>query len=218
MKTPVANIILLIVLLATIVATASITRSCSKIDSTPSVIERTIIDSVAVQSLRTEIMEMKNKLGKMPKVITVTITNTDTVSVVDTVLVHPVGSDKISRKYPFNMEVATDSLSLNVNADLMYVVYADSSGKMYYEDDLSVWLSDISLKRDIPVKTVRGNFFYLLAGASMFEDADNGYTKRAYPYIGAGYTGRVLGGYGSIGYNSFGVGITLNPIELFRKK
>lgn len=216
---------IILCILALCATTVFVVQKCSK----PNIIrvETVVVDSVAVKTLKTEIAELTNKLNAKPKVITITttVTETDTITITDTLLVYPVGSFAERRDYPFSFAAGKDNVEMKVNTDLYVYVYSDEHRtKMYHEDSLRVWITDFTLNRHIdPPLTKRNNKFYIMAGvnAKQYDQNIVGQTIKqteVYPSIGAGYMAKWIGGYVEACESGFGLGVTIAPIDIFRKK
>ena len=212
----IAVLVLLIILLL-------VFRYCFKKPETIIIEEEVIvIDSVAVQTLNAEIKELKNKLDAKPKVVIVTKTIHDTLSVTDTLTVYPIGSNNERRDYTFKAAAGDDSLSLKVNTDLYSYVYTDDDNKFYYEDSLRVWLTDINIYTNTIIPPVKNrSAFYLMGGvgAHKYEQSISMQTitqTDIQPNLGIGYMRGIFGGYLLGSPNGANIGVTVNMTELFR--
>jgi len=190
------------------------------------IIERTIIDSLAVKTLRTKIEEMSNTLNARPKVIVVDHVVNDTIIVRDTIQIYPVGSFAKRRDYDFDFVAQNDSVKFKVNTDLYGYVYRGVvNDKMYYEDSLRVWITDMDYRRYVekPQEAKAKGNMYIMAGLGVRGKqyvGDNETYKGLdiSPHITAGYEKGGIGGY--IGFDSNGIvgGCMINPIEIYRKR
>lgn len=177
--------------------------------------EVVVIDSVAVQTLQTEIVELKNKLKAKPKVITVYVTEHDTITTTDTLTVYPVGSQQMRRDYAFKSVSGKDSLELNVNTDLYAYVYTDMNNRFYYEDSLKVWLTDIKIYKHTEYRPPPEIGLYLMGGLGIakYQQVVSGASisqTDVQPNLGFGYMKNNWGAYLLGAPNGGNIGITLN--------
>lgn len=132
----------------------------------------THIDSTAVITLQHKIKELQNELNAKPKIIYVPFADTTgmgyPVYSEKEVKVYPVGSFKTDDRVKFKVKQDLDSLDLNVNIISYDYLYVDkTTGKLYHDDSLDVWLSDINIyKAYTKQKKHKPRFMSVIAGAA----------------------------------------------------
>lgn len=220
MNKTVSFIGIMICILAVCATTIFVANKCSKPPAPPGTVEVMVIDSIAVKTLAKQIGYLQNQLDAKPKVIYLPRTVRDTLTVTDTLRVYPVGSKSIHRDYPFATTSGKDSLSLKVNTSLYAYVYTDRHDNFFYEDSLSVWITDVNIHKHLPAPSKPGSILYLMGGVGVVRYPQNIAATNLYdvaPHLGIGYMHGVWGGYVIGAPNGASIGASLNLSQLWKR-